>query len=144
MVKCKIAVESEQDCQMCCCFCDKKESCEDVCGEITSPCEEMVEERTELQVMNSAVPDVLKAITDITIQMDKLKKQEEVFRKKLVQAMEEHGIKKFENDKVSFTYKAPTTRTSIDSTRLKKEHPEIAEQYSKTSPVSASVTIKVK
>ena len=144
MMKCKVATEANDTCQNCCCFCDKKDTCEIVCEEMTNPCEEMFEEETELQVMNSAVPDVLKAITDITIQMDKLKKQEEVFRKKLVQAMEEHGIKKFENDKVSFTYKAPTTRTSIDSTRLKKEHPEIAEQYSKTSPVSASVTIKVK
>lgn len=144
MMKCKVATEANDTCQNCCCFCDKKDTCEIVCEEMTNPCEEMFEEETELQVMNSAVPDVLKAITDIAIQMNKLKKQEEVFRKKLVQAMEEHGIKKFENDKLSFTYKAPTTKTTIDTTRLKKEHPKIAEEYLKTSPVSASVTIKVK
>jgi hypothetical protein len=42
------------------------------------------------------------------------------------------------------TYVAPTTRTTIDSTKLKKDHPEIAEQYSKTSNVSASVRVTLK
>jgi hypothetical protein len=39
---------------------------------------------------------------------------------------------------------APTTKTTIDSTKLKKEHPDIAEQYTKVSNVSASVRITVK
>ena len=41
-------------------------------------------------------------------------------------------------------YVAPTTRTTIDSKKLKADHPDIAEAYSKTSNVSASVRITVK
>lgn len=143
MKKCKITMEENRECQNCCFFCNKKETCEDVCGEMEERCEEQVEE-TDLQVIQSAVPDVLQAITDITVQKKKLDEQEKVMKQKLLQAMEEYGVKSFENAKVKFMYVAPTTRTSIDSAKLKKEHPDIAEQYSKTSNVSASVRITVK
>lgn len=65
-------------------------------------------------------------------------------KQKLLQAMEEHGVKSFENAKVKFMYVAPTTRTTIDSKKLKADHPDIVEAYSKTSNVSASVRITVK
>ena len=143
MMKCKITMEENRECQNCCFFCEKKDTCEDVCGEMEEKCEEQVEE-TDLQVIQSSVPDVLKAITDITMQKKKLEEQEKLMKKKLQEAMEQHGVKSFENDKVKFMYVAPTTRTSIDTTKLKKDHPDIAEAYSKTSNVSASVRITVK
>ena len=34
MKKCKITMEENRECQNCCFFCDKKETCEDVCGEM--------------------------------------------------------------------------------------------------------------
>lgn len=144
MIKCKIAMETNNECQKCCFYCDKKNDCEDVCSEIEENCEEAVGEETELDVMNSAVPDVLKAITDITVQKKKLEEQEKLMKKKLQEAMEQHGIKSFENADVKFVYVAPTTKTTIDSAKLKKELPDIAQKYSKTSPVSASVRITVK
>jgi hypothetical protein len=144
MIKCLLAVKDDADCQKCCLYCEKKETCEEVCAEISMNCEEAVGEETELDVMSSAVPDVLRAITDITVQKKKLEEQEKLMKKKLQEAMEQHGIKSFENEHVKFVYVAPTTRTTIDSTKLKKDHPELAEQYSKTSDVSASVRITVK
>ena len=53
-------------------------------------------------------------------------------------------MKSFETPEIKFTYVAPTTRTSIDSTKLKKDLPDVAAKYSKTSKVSASVKITVK
>ena len=147
MKKCKIAIENEAPCQMCCCFCDeKKDTCPDACGEAVQgdDCPELIEEETELQVMESAVPDVLKAITDITVQKKKLDEQEKLMKKKLQEAMEQYGVKKFENDQVAFTYVPATTRTTIDSEKLKKMLPEVYKFYSKTTNVSASVRIKVK
>mgnify|MGYP007102645490 FL=1 len=41
-------------------------------------------------------------------------------------------------------YVAPTTKTTIDSKALKKDKPDIYEQYRKTSNVKASVRITVK
>lgn len=143
MMKCKVAIDDENECTNCCYFCDKKDTCNDVCQDIAKVCEEQIEE-TDLQVIESTVPDVLKAITDITVQKKKLEEQEKLMKQKLLQAMEEHGVKSFENAKVKFMYVAPTTRTSIDSKKLKADHPDIAEAYSKTSNVSASVRITVK
>lgn len=146
MKKCKIAIEEKAPCQNCCCFCDQKDTCEDACGEAIQgdDCPELIEEETELQVMESAVPDVLKAITDITVQKKKLDEQEKLMKKKLQEAMEQYGVKKFENDQVAFTYVPATTRTTIDSEKLKKMLPEVYKFYSKTTNVSASVRIKVK
>ena len=146
MKKCKIAIDNNAECQNCCYYCDKKDTCPDACGEtyIEDCTEQVDEEETELQVMESAVPDAIRMITEITLQKKKLDEQEKIMKKKLQEAMEKFGVKKFENDKVIFTYTAPTTRTTIDSDKLKKEHPDIAKECSKTSTVSASVRIKVK
>ena len=144
MMKCKIAMEENKECQDCCFFCNKlKDVCKDVCDEMEEKCEEQVEE-TDIQIIQSAVPDVLESITDIVVQKKKLEEQEKIMKKKLLQAMEQHGVKSFENAKVKFMYVAPTTRTTIDSKKLKADHPDIAEAYSKTSNVSASVRITVK
>jgi hypothetical protein len=142
-MKCKVAIDDKNECTNCCYFCDKKDTCNDVCQDIAKVCEEQVEE-TDLQVIESTVPGVLKAITDITVQKKKLEEQEKLMKEKLLQAMEEHGVKSFENAKVKFMYVAPTTRTTIDSKKLKADHPDIAKAYSKTSNVSASVRITVK
>lgn len=143
MMKCKVAIDYKNECTNCCYLCDKKDTCNDVCQDIAKVCEEQVEE-TDLQVIESTVPDVLKAITDIIVQKKKLGEQEKLMKQKLLQAMEEHGVKSFENAKVKFMYVAPTTRTTIDSKKLKADHPDIVEAYSKTSNVSASVRITVK
>ena len=77
MIKCKVAIDDKNECTNCCYFCYKKDTCNDVCQDIAKVCEEQVEE-TDLQVIESTVPDVLKAITDITVQKKKLEEQEKV------------------------------------------------------------------
>jgi hypothetical protein len=146
-MNCKVAIEEGTICgkTTCCFFCDERECCLDACMWVDpNTCGDLVQEETELQVMQSAVPEAIRIITDITIQKQKLEEQEKLMRKKLLEAMETFGVKKFENDRIAFTYVAPTTRTSIDSTKLKKKYPDIAEECSKVSNVSASVKITVK
>lgn len=65
-------------------------------------------------------------------------------RAALMAAMEASGVTSFENERIKLTYVAPTTRATIDSARLKKDLPEIAEQYTKTSNVKASLRITLK
>ena len=145
-MKCKIAMNELPECgkDICCFHCPKLMSCGDACGCDHKNCDELVQEETELQVMQSAVPEAIKIITEINIQKKKLDEQEKLMRVKLLEAMETFGVKKFENEHVSFTYIAPTTKTSIDSAKLKKKYPDIAEECSKVSNVSASVRISVK
>lgn len=67
-------------------------------------------------------------------------------RAQLIEAMEAQSIKSFETADRSMliTYVEPSIRETIDSTRLKKERPEVAAEYSKKSTVKASVRITVR
>ncbi len=60
------------------------------------------------------------------------------------QSMLDNGQKSIETDRVKITLTKPTTRISIDSTRLKSEMPEVYEQFSKTSEVDSSVRVTIK
>lgn len=62
----------------------------------------------------------------------------------ILEAMEKNGVKSFESDNIKITYVAPIARTTLDTIRLKKEQPEIAEKYSKTSETKASLRITLK
>lgn len=62
-------------------------------------------------------------------------------KESIINAFEDNNVKSFETDTLKITYVAPTTRTGIDTTRLKKEHPEIFSEYTKVSNVSASLKI---
>lgn len=61
---------------------------------------------------------------------------------RLEQMMREHGIVKWECDEFVASIGKDSERTSLDSTRLKKEQPEIYEQYCKTSQVKGAFKIK--
>ena len=149
-MNCKYAMRQSPRCgnNICCFHCPEKGTCDDVCADAldtdVKECSGYVQEETELQVMQSAVPEAIRIITEINIQKKNLDEQEKLMRQKLLEAMEAFNVKKFENAQVAFTYVAPTTRTSIDSAKLKKKYPDIAEECSKVSNVSASVRITVK
>ncbi len=84
------------------------------------------------------------------IRAEQAKKEAEAvaqeYRAKLCELMEEQNISSFETaDKMMLiTRVAPTTKTSIDGTRLKKELPEIAAQYTKTSNVKGYVKVTIR
>ena len=147
MIKCKEAM-GNADCERCCYFCDKQESCTlpNKCEMPEADCDFVIEESemTDLQVMQNTLPDVIQTITEIARQKKALDEKEKVMKESLREAMERTGIKKFESPDLKFVYVAPTTRTSIDSAKLKKKYPEIAEECSKTSEVSASVRVTLK
>lgn len=62
----------------------------------------------------------------------------------MMKAMEENAVKTFETERVKVTYVLPSERTTIDSARMKKEMPEIAEKFSKTTKTAASLRITIK
>ena len=132
---------------MCCVSCDQKETCLDACDLDPEDCKYAVnvEEKTELQVMQEVLPDKLQEVTDLMIQMKKAEAQITKIKEALLKAMEDNGIKKFENEKLTFTYVAPTTRKTFDKKAFEKAHPEIdLGQFDKVSNVKASVRIAVK
>lgn len=62
----------------------------------------------------------------------------------LMKAMGQSAVKTFETERIKLTYILPSERTTVDTTRLKKEMPEIAEQFSKTTKTAASLRITIK
>ena len=86
----------------------------------------------------------LQKLQDLEIQAKSIKEQQERLKEDLLNAMETHGVKKWDNEVMTVTYTAPTTRTSIDSSKLKKELPDVFSKYSKTSNVQSSIRIKLK
>lgn len=65
-------------------------------------------------------------------------------KEKLKLAMEEKNVLTYEDDFIKVLYRKPSTRTSIDSKKLREELPDIFEEYSKTTNVSSSITVEAK
>ena len=97
-------------------------------------------ENGKIQVLSEVtkqIADFKKAELEIKLLKDELTEQ-------LKEAMEKYGIKTFEDDNIKVIHKEGTTRTTVDSKRLKAELPDIYEEYSKTSNVASSLTIEAK
>ena len=65
------------------------------------------------------------------------------FKQALADKMEQLGKKSINVGKLIITLKKATTRTSIDTKKLKEELPDVYQDYSKTTPVASSVVISV-
>ena len=103
--------------------------------------------KPEIVVSETALAELV-AIEILIKQIEERKKaaeaQAEGLRAALMEAMEKNGVTSFENDNIKLTYVAPYTKTAIDTKKLKKELPEIATKYEKTSNVKASLRITLK
>lgn len=129
---------------ICCCECN--DSCKDRCEENPQNCGGAIVEETttDMTLFQSNALAIMREIAELDRQKKQLEAQDKVVRQQLQEAMDKYGVRKFENDILKITYVEPTTRSTIDSTRLKKELPAIAEKYSKVSQVKGSVRIEVK
>lgn len=84
------------------------------------------------------------AIADLQNKQRQLQDKNEEIKEQIKNAMEENEIKKYENDYISITYVAPTTRATIDSKLLKEKYENVYKECSKISDVKSSIRIKVK
>ena len=101
----------------------------------------------ELVKIENGEITVAEEIVNKIIEFNKAKKemeyQEKLLKDGLMEAMNNLGIKKFIINGLSATIKDGSTRTTIDSKRLKEECPVIYKAYSKTSEVKSSITLSV-
>lgn len=77
----------------------------------------------------------------------KLNKELELKTKEINQVlndyMEKTGTEKLLINGLLFSHRNATTRTTLDTKKLKEELPDVYEEYSKTSDVASYVTVKV-
>lgn len=84
------------------------------------------------------------AIAELQSKQQELQTKNEEIKEQIKLAMEQNEVKKYENDYISITYVAPTTRTTVDSKLLKEKYEDIYNECSKTSNVKSSLRIKIK
>lgn len=84
------------------------------------------------------------AIAELQNKQQELQTKNEEIKEQIKFAMEQNEVKKYENDYISITYVAPTTRTTVDSKLLKEKYEDIYNECSKTSNVKSSLRIKIK
>lgn len=99
----------------------------------------------ELVKIENGKIEVAQEVVKRIIEFEKIKlemdlKQKEL-KKELKEAMEKCGIKKWTTDGLCATITSASTRTTLDTKRLKEELPDIYEEYSKTSNVSSSIRL---
>lgn len=129
----------------CCIECKELEHCDSSCNLKPNSCNNSnIDGETNLQVFKNANIEVINAIAQLTTTKKQIEEQEKIMKEKLLEAMESYGVTKFENDLIKITYFNASTTTTIDSAKLKKEQPDIATKYSKTSNKKSYIKIDVK
>lgn len=128
-----------------CCFeCPKKGECADACDSKPEECGQATyDESAGLIAFKDSSVAVIQQVCDICTAKKQLEEQEKVLKDKIKQAMEKFGVKKFESEQLTITYVGETTAVSVDTTKLKKLHPDIAEECSKTSVKSAYIKVEI-
>ena len=76
--------------------------------------------------------------------LETLKEQDANMRVAILEAMEANDIDKFDGDLITITRVKATTRTTFDSKKFAEEKPKTYAKYLKTSPVKASIRLKLK
>ena len=97
-----------------------------------------------IELFSSKAAKAISIIQSIEVQKKQLEEDGKKMREAVKEAMEEYGITKFSNDVLEIAYIKEGKRTTVDSKRLKAELPNVFNDYSKTSKVSASIRIKLK
>lgn len=88
--------------------------------------------------------DIVAAIAEQEQQARLIKQRTDELKATLLTVFRENGIKKFEASNLIITYIAPTTRKSVDSTKLKDSYPDIYDQCVRESEVADTIKIKLK
>lgn len=146
MIKCKNSCPKGKF-EGCCVQCPERETCSDVCEQAVNyqDCADaIIDEETALATFKSQSVAVLEKIAAVVNMKKQCEEQEKTLKDQLKQAMEQYGVKKFESDILNITYVAESTATFIDSAKLKKLHPDIAQECSKVSKKSAYIKVELK
>lgn len=103
---------------------------------------------TEYYTIGNDVDKIVARVERFEVQIASFKEQAKIieaqqkqFKEELYKKMEENDIKKIDTGKIVITRVLPTVRKSVDSTRLKKEQPDIYNEFLKESNVKGSIRI---
>lgn len=99
-------------------------------------------QRSELEPIDKNELDTIEErMKELAPLVEEYKQLEEQLRTSLLEQLELSGATQYTGRMFVATYVQPTTRVSLDSKRLKEEHPDIFESYSKETKVSGSIKL---
>lgn len=104
-------------------------------------------ESTEVALVEEELPANLKdaeeEIIKIEMALKKLEEKKGELKSGLYDLMVKHNVKKWQSERLQLVRKLDSTRETLDSTKVKKNYPEIYQECKKVSSVKGSLTIKV-
>ena len=80
----------------------------------------------------------------LKLELDDLDRQEEELKTAIMSEMEDSNLDVFENEEIRIKYIAPVIRDTLDTYKIKKEYPEIAENCRKQVEQKATWKITLK
>lgn len=83
-------------------------------------------------------------IANFESQIKELKKQEDELKAAILEEMKSKGLVKIETDELSISYVDSFDKEKFDNKKLKKDYPNLYDQYVSMSTVKPSIRIKVK
>lgn len=86
--------------------------------------------------------EVEQYMIDLDTQLKRLKEEKEILMDGIYKEMEKAGVDNWKTAKIQLIRKKPYSKDNFDSGSLKKEHPEIYQQFLKSTTVKGSVTFK--
>lgn len=102
------------------------------------------EVKNELAVLPERALTLLEELRASEIAYKELDLKRKDMKEELQALMEQYGVVKWENELMAINYVAPSTRNSVDSSKLKKNYPDVYKDVIKTSNVKASIRFVVK
>ena len=91
---------------------------------------------------------LLKEYADLERTVKELEKEKKETREKIMNAMDENGIKSFENELLKMTIVAPSVSTTIDTSALRMNDPDtydkLIEVYPKTTERRQSLRVTLR
>lgn len=103
-----------------------------------------VEFKNPVEVFQERNVTMLDELRIVEQQYNMLKEGRDKLKEQLLQQMELHGVDKFENEHMSITYVKGSTGKKFDSTKFKKDYPDIYKEYEVPAIRAASIRFKVK
>ena len=100
--------------------------------------------KTEVQQLPDNVIATLQQIADIEVQAKALLDQSKTLREAIEKEMRERNIVRWDNDVFEVSLTSDYEKKAFDTTKFKKEHPDMVDAYMKTSRVKGHLSFKIK
>lgn len=111
-------------------------------------CDKNGEQYTPVSIVpkeyESKALELVKKIAEIAEQIDTLSEMKKQYQSNIEELFEKFNITKWETDYFIITKRKDSVRENFDTKKFKEDHPELAKEYIKTSPIKGGIVTQLK